>query len=1633
VTADSSGVLTVSLSASVGTGVVVADAIRILPLEQPEIEVLQGSTLLLDNSTPVDFGTTAVGSSVDRTFSISNLGLRPMALGVPEVPVGYSVVGSFPTSVAAGGSASFTLRLTGATVGRYYDSLRFGADETNENPFEIVLKGNVVNVAADTIIDNTIDPAPLFTVSGAFTTFTGQGRNNSIHAATGANATPSVATYTFSGLTANSIYRVSATWSPALNRATNAPFTIGGVSGGPYSSLINQELTPSDYNADGSLWQDLGGPFTTSGTTLTVSLTNTGANEYVIADAIRIEPLPAQSVIRLYDSTGKELLNGGSYEFVGTTVGSPVSATFTVVNAGNATLTLDAATLADSLLQAPEFSLQTALGSTSLAPGASTTFTVEMLATFAEGPATTIVLGNNDEDASPFLLTLTGRVVVPALLIDDGDFSAGYSESGPNLPIQVIAGSGGYGNDYRQIAANSNNLAVYTFVGLTPNTSYRVGATWVSGTTRSSVAPLTVSGALGGDVDFLVNQTVAPSGYTQDGSLFSIVGVFRTTGTTLTVSWGSAASGVVIADAVQLVLADVGPEIQVVGSPNVADGSSVDLGRTTLNSTFTKTYTISNQGTDDLVLGSSISLPAGYSVSGRSVSTLFNGATTTIAADGTPVTFTLSVDTSTLGTKSGTVSFGTNDPNEDPFNFSITLVVDPTTVVIDNNGPYSPAPLSGIYSDTGNLSYYTNQGFMSDVREIASGATTRSATYTFSGLTSGAVYTVGTTWTSFSNRSTAAPYSINWGGVSPTNVTVNQQQAPNDFSDQGALWETLGTFTLSGSTLTVTISGAASGNVIADAVRIERVFGPEIGVTYDGGASVSVGDTVNMGSVVQGGPALSRTFTITNQGAADLTVSGTLTPPSGFSLTGVTPPGLFGGSTILPGNTASFTVSLSSATVGVFSWPISITNNDANENPFTFTVSGTVTAPVATKQIIDNNGPTTPAPLAGTYTDSGNLGYWTGQGYLSDVREATTTNFGTKSATYTFSGLTTGATFLLAATWTAFTNRATNAPYTISGVTGGPQTVLINQRNAPNDFADEGANWETLGSFTTTGSTLTVVLGGSSTGSVIADAVRLEQLVGAEIGLLTNGTNVNLGDSVALGQTLVGNPLRRTFTIQNLGGAALNIGNTLTLPTGFTLVPNSDPTNPPSPTDLFSAPVNISAGGSATFTLAVNTSVAANYTGNVSFTNSDSNESPFTFGISASVAGSAIIDNGDAGATNTGYTYYTGIGYANDLHYAYNPTAAVNSTWTFTGLAAGLYRVSTTWVTHPNRATNASFTVSSSSGSPPTSVTTTVNQRVAPTGTITVSGSVFQDLAASFNHSGGNLVVTLTTFGANGYVIADAVRVAAPGTLLVGEASWFVEPQVMYAEGGTSALAARGDTLTLDQVKPVLTKAVDYWSQIDPTAAAKLNQVEVIIDDLPGAVLGLGEFGFPTIWLDKDAASYGWRLVDRDSLFGQSTRGRVDLLSVVTHELGHVLNLPDLDAALHPTHVMAGILPVGASRVERSTPASLLEMKSTAGLVASRDIWQANVLLGNVRDNLGTWKQLGSASADELFSAMTDEPNSGLSQFSEAVDVGESLVYDEARSRRRLRLTIDAVRDEEEALIDAVLADWQPSDVGDQG
>lgn len=159
-----------------------------------------------------------------------------------------------------------------------------------------------------------------FTATAGFSSFGGQGFQDDVTFA-GPGSGTETATWTFSGLTPG-LYRVSTTWSPDPNRATNAPFTVFDSSSPLGTVLVNQEVAPDDLFDAGSFWEDLGSSFAITSDTLAVWLTDL-ADEFVIADAIRIErvgdlPLAPEAIIDNGDpgffAIGYDLATDQGYE-----------------------------------------------------------------------------------------------------------------------------------------------------------------------------------------------------------------------------------------------------------------------------------------------------------------------------------------------------------------------------------------------------------------------------------------------------------------------------------------------------------------------------------------------------------------------------------------------------------------------------------------------------------------------------------------------------------------------------------------------------------------------------------------------------------------------------------------------------------------------------------------------------------------------------------------------------------------------------------------------------------------------------------------------------------------------------------------------------------------------------------------------------------------------------------------------------------------------------------------------------------------------------------------------------------------------------------------------------------------------
>ena len=130
-----------------------------------------------------------------------------------------------------------------------------------------------------------------------------------------------------------------------------------------------------------------------------------------------------------------------------------------------------------------------------------------------------------------------------------------------------------------------------------------------------------------------------------------------------------------------------------------------------------------------------------------------------------------------------------------------------------------------------------------------------------------------------------------------------------------------------------------------------------------------------------------------------------------------------------------------------------------------------------------------------------------------------------------------------------------------------------------------------------------------------------------------------------------------------------------------------------------------------------------------------------------------IVDDGDMEYTDTGWSYATGQGYGNDVHYIINGTGSQVATWTPSVLVAGEYSIYVRWTTHPNRATNAKYTVYHDGGSN----TTTVNQELLADQNTTGSSGQWSGwyYLGKYHLTSGN--VTLND-NADEYVIADAVK-----------------------------------------------------------------------------------------------------------------------------------------------------------------------------------------------------------------------------------------------------------------------------------
>ncbi len=167
------------------------------------------------------------------------------------------------------------------------------------------------------------------------------------------------------------------------------------------------------------------------------------------------------------------------------------------------------------------------------------------------------------------------------------------------------------------------------------------------------------------------------------------------------------------------------------------------------------------------------------------------------------------------------------------------------------------------------------------------------------------------------------------------------------------------------------------------------------------------------------------------------------------------------------------------------------------------------------------------------------------------------------------------------------------------------------------------------------------------------------------------------------------------------------------------------------------------------------------------------------------------------------------------------------------------------------------------------------------------------------------MIVTLTDMGEPGSQEVDPDSVGFTlwdGHTLIFSTNWSgsatveqdldggnlqIRTDKLNVAGEQSRTAQAGSTLSNAVLEPLVQEAIGIWAEsgLDTQQLSLLDRVDVRTANLGGTTLG-STFG-RAVWIDEDAAGYGWFTGNEMT---DVRAGRVDLLSVVSHELGHVLD-----------------------------------------------------------------------------------------------------------------------------------------------
>ncbi len=612
-------------------------------------------------------------------------------------------------------------------------------------------------------------------------------------------------------------------------------------------------------------------------------------------------------------------------------------------------------------------------------------------------------------------------------------------------------------------------------------------------------------------------------------------------------------------------------------TPDVADDT--DFGQAGVGSSLTKIYTIENTGTATLFL----SLPPG--LTGSADFSILVDPDFSIPA-GNSSTFEVQYTASAVGVVTGTVSIISNDGDaaENPYTFDIQAegiaATDPDINIQGNSTDIISGDTTPSLADDTDFGQISIGGTITKTYTIQNTGVSDLFISLPPGLTGSSDFSVASNPAFLIVPAGSSTFDIDFTPTAVGVVTGTVSITSNDPDESP-----------------YTFDIQAEGTAVNE---------PDItilgnGVTIsDGDTTPSTTDDTDFGQV-NIGAALTRTYTIENEGAQTLFVSApSLTGSADFSVTGS--PAF----SVAPGATTTFDIEFTPSGTGVVTSTISISSNDPDaENPYTFDIQGEGVVLTEADINVQGNaidiadGDTTPSTADNT--DFGTINLTT-----------------SSTVTYTIENTGTATLFVGTPSLTGSADFSITANPAFSVAPGGSTTFDV--QYAPTAIGAASAEVSIPSNDPDTENPYTFAIQGEG---IPANQPEID-IQGLGNSIANGDTTPSVTDDTDFGQTDISSgSVSHTFTIFNTGDIDLNLTGT----SPFVTISGANAAD----FSVTVAPSSvITTAGSTTFIITYNPAVIGVGIATISIANDDTDENPYTFdiqgeGIDASVDSPLMI------------------------------------------------------------------------------------------------------------------------------------------------------------------------------------------------------------------------------------------------------------------------------------------------------------------------------------------------------------------------------------------------------------------------